>query len=391
MIFGAKDVRQELGRFSGDNCETCTEGYIYRLVRVTRFLVVFFISLIPLGSRYEAVCDSCEAVKEMDKIEGRHIEKTEFRKRSAALNTVTALKLCALALVLAAAVALPLTLTRPATPGPQALKNMITEDGTYTIQGADGRVLGIVHQADGKKTLTFYEISSPLSGTSAGKHSYIKRDYYTESADGKLTKDGVKLTRKMDNPGLLEDWYGTAVRMYAYDASTASLSMARGVDKLSSIQYEDTRVIYPLSYTASDGSTQVFTTVLYLEPDAHIEATFVPSGDDLDLLAMVTVKRMENGRTTTETAYRLGTDSITAAIQQQIGSNSTAGEIMAFVESAGLTPVTELRYHYYDSTKVYTSVELTAADETGTMQTETQNFEITRKGRYYIQKILDEQ
>ncbi len=389
MIFGVKEVRQELGRFNGEGCAGCTEGYIYRLVRITRFVVIFFISLIPLGSRYETVCDSCEAVAELDKAEGKRIAKTEFRKRTATLNTATALKLCALALVLAAAVVLPLTLIKPALLEPQALKDMITEDGTYMIQTADGHVMGIVDQADGEKTLTYFEATSRLTGEPGADGSFIRREHYTESADGTVTRDGVSLKRLAYNPGLLEDRNGVPVRTYKYDEAAGTLSISKGVDNLSDISYTKDRAEYPFDYTATDGSTQQFYIVLHLSPQQRVEATFVPSGDGAELLAMVAVKQMDNGRIASETAYLLMGDAIADAKTQGIGRSSTADEITAFIADKALTPTTVTSYTYFENTKVFTAIDFTSPDDTGAMETLTQQFDVVRKGGYYIQKMQD--
>ncbi len=386
MIFGVRDVRQELGGYSGDNCEACTEGYIYRLVRITRFLVVFFINLIPLGSRYEAVCDSCEAALEVDKTEGRRIAKAEFGKRITALNTVTVLRLCVCILLLAAAVALPLTLIKPAPPGPQLLKDMVTEDGIFTIQDSDGQVLGIIDQTDGQKTLTFYEKTSRLTGEPGADGSFIRREYYMESQSGTFEVNSVMLERVADNPGMLEDRYGMAVRIYHYDAATQTLSFARGIADLTSIVYQKNRVEYPFVYYAADGTAQDVFTVLLIEPDSQIEATFVPSDDGTDQLAIIIVRQFEHGRVSTESMYQLA---VSAAAQQGISRTSTAGDIKTFIESAGLTPSNVLAYNYFGNTKVYTSVELSIPDAAGSMQTITQPFEVVKKDGFYIQRIQD--
>ncbi len=387
MIFGIRDVRQELGRFSGENCEACTEGYIYRLVRVTRFFVIFFINLIPLKVRFETVCDGCKAAADKDYPEAKSIAKKEFGRRNAALDISTVLKICAFVLVVAAAIALPLMLVKPALLGPQAVKDMVTEDGIFTVQDASGHVMGIVEQAEGKKTLTFYEKTSRLSGEPGADGSFIRREYYVESESGTLNIDGVTLERSTDNPGVLEDRYGTAVRVYHYDAASQSLGFAKGINDLTSISYKSDRVDYPFIFYTADAGAKEVATVLLLEPDTQIEATYVPADDGTDQLAVLVIRQLERGRISSVSSYSLSGSDVAAAIQQGINRSSSAEDIRAFIGKSGLAASNILTYHYFENTKVYTSVELSMPDESGVMQTITQPFVVEKKGGYYLQKI----
>lgn len=58
LIFGLSDKRQLLAvlRYV---CETCGQEAAHQLVEVRRRFTVFFIPLIPLGSRYVDTCSWC--------------------------------------------------------------------------------------------------------------------------------------------------------------------------------------------------------------------------------------------------------------------------------------------------------------------------------------------
>lgn len=392
MMFGIRDVRRELGRFNGDNCGECTEGSIYQLAKITRYLVILFINLIPLRSRFEAVCDSCGNTAEVSPVEGKTIAKREFKGKYRSITTATVLRLCAFALVLAAAVALPLTLVKPAPLGPQAIKDMVTEDGIYSIQDADGHVMGIVEQKGGVKTLTFYEKTTRLAGEPGADGSFIRREYYKEAAEGgSLIIDGVNLERIADTPGVLEDRYGVPVRIYHYDAASQSLGYAQGIDDLTSIAYQKGRVDYPLTYRTAEGEEKNVAVVLYLEPDRRVQASYVPNNDGQDQLAVLTVKKLEGGRVTEESTYTTNSSVIALATQQGISHLSTIDAVMTFIQDNGLIPANVLTYHYFGNTKVYAYLELSMPDNAGSMQSVSQTYEVAQKGSYYVQHIIEEE
>ena len=392
MIFGVREVRQELGRFSGNNCEQCSKGYIYRLYLITRFVVIFFINLIPLSSRFETVCDSCEAAAIVDPITGKKLAKEHCRKKLSSLRTASVLKLCALALVVAAGVALPLILIKPVLPGPQALKDMVTEDGTYSILDSDGHIIGVVEQADGTKKLTYYEKTSHLVGEPGAEEGFTRREFYEETTeDGTWTFDGVNLERIADNPGILEDRYGIAVRVYHYDTSTQKLGYAQGISDLSAISYQSDRVDYPFAYYAADGTSKSVNSVLYLKPDQQIQTSFVTSDDGQDTLVVLMVSTLEDGRLKDKTTYTLSNSESQLAIKQGISPSSTIDNILAFVQDNQLTPAIVYTFHYFGNTKVYSAIDMGMQDSSGQMQTITQSFDTEEKDGYYLQTAVQQE
>lgn len=247
--------------------------------------------------------------------------------------------------------------------------------------------MGIVEQTEGKKTLTFYEKTSRLSGEPGADGSFTRREYYVESETGALSIDGVTLERSTDNPGVLEDRYGTAVRVYHYDPASKSLGFAKGINELTSISYKSDRVDYPFIFYTADGGTTEVATVLLLEPDMQIEATYVPADDGTDQLAVLVIRQLERGRISSVSTYSLSGSDVSAAIQQGINRSSSATVLRTFIDNAGLAASNILTYHYFENTKVFTSVDLSMPDESGVMQTITQPFVVEKKDGYYLQKI----
>ena len=391
MIFGVREIRTELGSYSSEQCEACNEGDLFRLAQMTRWLVVFGINLIPVSKRFESTCDGCENVRSIDYQTGRKTAILEFGPKHKAMQMAIILKLTTLALVVAAAIVLPTTLVKPAPLGPQALKNLVTENGLYSIQDAEGHVMGIVEQADGIKTLTFYEKTSRLVGEPGADGSFIRREYYQESAVANdLTEDGISLARISSSPGVLEDRYGTMVRVYHYDAASKTVGYAKGISDLSTIRYQSDRVDYPFTYYSDDGETKEVAVVLYLQPESRIEASFVPTPSGVDQIAVLNIKKFDGRRISEETTYSMSSSLIDLAIQAGLSRASTVADLMAFIEQNSLTPANRLTYHYFGDTKVYTSIDLEMPDGAGAMQRVTQSYNVYKKGGFYLQNIPEQ-
>ena len=389
MIFGKREVRKTIGSFGGDGCAACTEGDEYSLIRITKYLVVFFINLIPLKSRYEKTCVACSDSTVLDLKDGNAIARNEFGLSFLALNAAAILKLTALALIIAAAVVLPLALAQPASLSPQALKDLVTAEGLYSIQDAQGHVFGIVEMTGSEKKLTFYEKSTVLVGEPGADGSFIRREYYQEAQTDTASGTDVSLEPIADNPGILEDKYGTVVRLYYYDAANGIMGYAKGITDLSTVIYAPDKVYYPFTYFSTDSEPKDVAVMLYLQPSRRIEASFVSNASGADQLALLIVKSFDKDRITQDATYTFDSAVIALAVEAGINRESTADEIMAFVEKNALTPANQLTYQYYENTKVYTSVGLDMPDSSGVMQSVSQPYQVTVKNGYYIQQVIE--
>jgi hypothetical protein len=393
MIFGTRDVKNDLGTFSSEKCSACKDSYTYHFYKITRFIVVFFMNLIPLGSHYEAVCEGCEEARAVDANTGRGIAKQHFKKRSWALTAKTVFKLAAVAVVIGAAVALPLTLRFSLDTRPETLKVLVSEDGLYSIQDSEGEVLGVVQVTDGVNRLTYYDDTSVLVKEPGADGSFLKHDYRQEATNEAKQAD-LFLVRIPDNPGILEDRHGTPVRIYHYDTANDAIGYSRGVEDLSAIQYTSNKVTYPYKYYSSDKEEATeYTMVLYFAGNKELEATFIPElgSSEINQFVMLTVRELKNGRVISETVYHFGESTIALAKEAGLTQQSSAQDILDFIEqNKPDSMVTD--YEYYNNTKVITKMTLTLQDSDGNMQSVSQDFDVTVKNGYYIvQTVAEEQ
>lgn len=388
MIFGIKEVRNDLGEFSSDKCSACKSSELYHFYKITRFLVVFFINLVPLGSRFEAVCCGCEDTLAVDNRSGRATARKNFNKRRIAIAAKTALKLAAAAVIVAAAVTLPLTIRIPLDTRPETLKNLITEteDGLYGIQDRDGNVLGIVQIEEGERTLTYYDDVSVLV-KEPGADGSFKMHESRQEATNDAEQDDIFLVRIPDNPGVLEDRYGIPVRVYHYDSENDTLGYARGIDDLSTITYSADKVIYPFKYYSSSAEEPTsYVMVLYFAGDKQLLTTFIPelSTGETNQFVSLTVDEMKDSRIQTETQYVFDTDAINMAKQAGLTDQSSAQDILNFIDQDSADPLLITNYEYFENTKVVTNTTLTMPDSNGDMQSVSQVFNVTARNGYYI-------
>ncbi len=392
MIFGTREVSTDLGAFSSEKCSACKGSYTYHFYKITRFFVVFFMNLIPLGSHYEAVCEGCEDSKAVDGKTGRSIARQNFKKRSRALAVKTIFKLAATALVIAAAVVLPLTLRIPLDTRPETLKNLVTEDGLYSIQNSEGHVLGVVQIAEGMNLLTYYDDTSVLVKETGADGSF-KMHEYRQEATNESGQDDVFLVRIPGNPGILEDKYGTPVRIYHYDTETDALGYSRGVDDLSAIEYTPEKVVYPFKYYSSDTQEPTdYKLVLYFTGDKQLEATYIPelATGETNQFVMVTIRELKNGRIASEVIYHFDENTIALAKEAGLTHQSSAQDILNFIDQNALVSTMVTDFEYYKNTKVISKMTLSMQDAGGDMQSVAQEFDITVKNGYYIVQSVSE-
>ncbi len=392
MIFGTREVSTDLGAFSSEKCSVCKGSYTYHFYKITRFFVVFFLNLIPLGSHYEAVCEGCEDAKAVDGKTGRGIARQNFKKRSRALTAKTFFKLAAVAIVIAAAVALPLTLRIPLDTRPETLKSLVSEDGLFSIQNSEGEVLGVVQIAEGMNLLTYYDDTSVLVKETGADGSF-KMHEYRQEATNEAGQDDVFLVRIPDNPGILEDRYGTPVRIYHYDTETDAMGYSRGVEDLSAIEYKADKAVYPFKYYSTDTQEPTdYLLVLYFAGDKQLEATFIPqlATGETNQFVMLTVRDLKNGRIASETIYNFDDNTITLAKQAGLTQQSSAQDILNFIDQNTFASAMVTDFEYYKNTKVISKMTLSMQDSGGNMQSVSQEFDITVKDGYYIAQSVQE-
>ena len=387
MIFGIKEKEINMGSFSSSACSTCKEGGPYHLIKKTRYLVAFFISLIPVGSSYRYVCGQCENEEEIDTKAGQKEAKKVFRKRRLLLAFKDILKTAVFFGVIASAIILPLALIKAPVPDPQVFKDLVSEDGLYNIADKDGSILATVQVVDGQKTLTFYDRVSVLIGEPGADGTFLMHEYYHETEDAS-SENGVSLQRDMDEPGFLEDRYHVPVRMYYYNAATGSLGYATGIENLSSIVYTPDQVTYTYSYYTSDTDKETYVDVLYLDNGMRLKATFTPSvpGEAPDQFFSLSIEYFDHDRISKMAAYYFEETDMDAEKSDNISMNSTADDILNFIAQAAPDPALTAEFTYYENTNVLTSSLVSGPGESSDSDSIFQSYTVTEKSGYYIQQ-----
>ncbi len=388
MIFGIKEVRKDLGEFSSELCSACQNSERYHFYRITRYLVIFFIKLIPLGSEYEAVCTVCSDKVPVQTDSGRAIARAHFKKRLFALGFLTWLKLIIAAAIVAAVVALPLTIRIPLDTRPETLKSLITEteDGVYGIQDRDGRVLGIVQIEGGEKKLTHYDDVSVLVKEPGADGSFKMHEFRQEATNDTQTED-IFLVRIPDNPGILEDRNGIPVRIYHYDSANDALGYSRGVEDLTTITYSAGKAVYPYKYYSSDSEEPTsYVLALYFVQNKQLLATFIPKlpTGETNQFVSLSVEEMKDGRVQTDTQYVFDTNMVTQARQAGLTEQSSAQDILSFLEVNKPKPYLVTSNEYFENTKVVINTTLSMPDANDKMQSVSQTFNVTPRNGYYI-------
>lgn len=385
MIFGKREKNIEIGSFSSEQCKECKDSYTYKLLMITRYFVVFFINLIPLGTRYEYVCDGCGFKETAETNAGREALKEEFKRKKFRAELFNFLKLLAFAAVIAAAVILPLTLIKNYGADPEFYKNLVSADGQYCISDKSGDILATVSVSGDVKTLTFLDKVSQLVDEPGADGTFYIHQYYQEATD---SKGKSIIVRSNSDPGVLMDRYNIPVRDYFYDSSNDTLGYAFGVNDLSKIQYSSGKAVYPFTYYESDNSKENYVTVLFIEDGKRLNATFISSetGGAADEFASLEVQEYTGGKVTKDTLYYFGDDTLSLAKSSGLSQNSSSDDLLNFIQKNNVDPYRITEYGYYKDTKVLSSQALSMADENGAMQKVTQNYDVTEKDGYYIQK-----
>jgi hypothetical protein len=58
FIAGTRRTGKAIGQFAG-SCRNCSKSTAHTAVRVSRFITLFFVPLIPIGQSYLVVCNVC--------------------------------------------------------------------------------------------------------------------------------------------------------------------------------------------------------------------------------------------------------------------------------------------------------------------------------------------
>ncbi len=390
MIFGIREKRAALGRFTSATCGACKSGKEYAFVKKTKYLVIFFINLIPLKTTYESVCKECDDISDVDTEAGRQTVKEHFAGENAKRNALDAAKIVAAVVIIAAAVVLPVLLIKIPVATPEELKALVDEDGTYNILQEDGTVLGTVNITDGEKTLSFYDHIRVLKGDNSADGSFLMHEHYYEVVDEET--GATELKRLDDDTGVLQDQYLTDVRIYYYDLANDALGYYRGVVDLSTISYSDDKVIYPYIYYVNDTEPEQYSEVLYLTTDKQVRATFIDTDAQDGAAHAVTIEVAElddQNRAVNRSIYQFDDDTITLAETANLTTDSTIDEVLSFIDTNALSPTQSLAYIYYEGTSVITQTDYTQPDTSGTMQTVTQAYTITEKDGFYIMEAAE--
>ena len=389
MFFGIRNKRTALGRFTSEKCTVCKDGTEYAFIKKTKYLVAFFINLIPLKTTYESVCKQCGDVSDVKTRVGKEIAQKEFASEYTKRNLIDIAKVAAAVIVVAAAVLLPILLVHVPATSPETLKSLVSEDGVYNILQEDGTVLGTVDITDGEKTLTFYDRIRVLTGEPGADGSFLLHEYFYEKTN---TETGeTALVRLADDPGVLQDRYSRDVRTYHYDVAADALGYARGVVDLSTIEYSADKVIYPFVFYLDSGEAKDYTEVLYLMPDQQLHVTFIGAASDNDLIQAIAIEvaDMDGDRAMKRDIYQFDTTTIGLAQANGLSPASTAEDFLTFILDNALTPIQSMTYQYYGDTNVITQNTYSQPDDTGVMQTVTQDYIITEKDGYYIMQAAE--
>jgi hypothetical protein len=296
MIFGTRKVQSALGKFTSDKCTACKKSSEYVFFRITKYFVVFFVNLIPIGTSYECECINCDDQLSIDKKAGRKLAKQKFNIENSNQNFVIFFKLFIAMLVIAAAIVLPLIFVNPPT-SPQVLKDLVEEDGVYNIFNRDAERIGIVSVNDGVKQLTFYNDISNYKSAQGETYTLHKR--YEEI----LTEQGSYMSPIADDFSSLYDRNSIIVQRYYYDIANNSYGYNVGVFDLSTIEYSENKSIYPVTVYASKDDIASFKLILFKDDEREIYARFIISEEGDHEFYDVRVVEKSNGLDIKETLY----------------------------------------------------------------------------------------
>ncbi len=383
MRFGIREKKTVLGSFTSERCGTCKKSIEFRMEKAVWYAVVLGVNLIPLRARYESVCARCGTAAPVKNRIARRLARKHFAGRQLIQQLWMAVRLLIAVSVVAAAVALPLTIRIPVSRDVETLKALVSADGDYAIKDGSDQMLAIVHVENGVKTLLWYDKLSVLTGTGSRGGKFYLHETYQEAAD---SAGNTILIRNIDDPGRLLDQYNSIIRLYYYDEAADALGFYQGVETLSDIQYKPGKVVYPNINFDEDGEKQQYVTVLYILSNAQVRAQFMESaqGGSFNRLVAVSIDAIRGGRVTDQSYYYLDDEAISLAAQAGLTQDSEAQDFADFIEANGISATITTHYEYFGNTGVVASETDTAPDENGDMQTSTTAFNITEKNGYYI-------
>lgn len=377
MIFGVKENKAALGQFTSENCASCKNSSKYIFYRITKFIVIFFIKLIPISNRYESECLECEDIIKIDKKAGKKLAKQKFGVENSNQNFLIFVKLFFVAIVVAAAVVLPMILITPPL-SPNMVKTLVDEPGSYTIVDKDDRTLAVVQVVDDQKKLTFYNDISDYK-TPDGKMFELHK-YYEE----KQTEDGTQMAAKVDNIGTLIDDNRVNVQRYYYDIANGTYGFAIGVTDLSSIEYTNKKTVYPLSYVISANQTMTSTLVIFNESDWEIDARFEITEDGTEKLIDIQFMEKQDGRVVSETSYLPQAKDGSVIYLGSLSSASSGQEYYDFIMNTDLQISYKENYTYFENTNIIMNSTTTTTDENGNTNVSEEKYDIVKKSGYYI-------
>lgn len=389
LIFGKREKSTDVGIFTSSKCRDCKKTYQYRLVTFTLYIVVFFVNLIPLESRFECICSNCGKTESVDTKAAQEYLKKDFRKKKALIDLINFIKIAVAVAIVVAAIILPLTLIKDYGPDPEFLKSLVSEqDGVYNVENKNGDLLATVSVTGGKKSLTFLDRVSQLVGEPGVDGTFYMHMYYQEATDS--SNKNTILVRIPDDPGILSDKYDVPVRLYTYNFSSDSLGYTWGIEDLSKIQYTPDKVIYNFSNYSSK-QKENDTVILYLKDNLRLTLSFIPSvsGGEADQFSSLEVQSYADGRLIKDTNYYFDSNLLSLAESSGLSKNSTSDELLSFIDKNKPDPLAVKEYNYYKDTKVLSSVNFSMLDTSGTMQPYTQSYDITENKGYYIQKAAE--
>ena len=379
MIFGTRKTRVALGQFTSEECTSCKKNKEYIFYRVTKFIVIFFINLIPIGSSYECDCTSCDDTLGIDKAAGAKIAKTKFGEETSNQNFIVFLKLFVAAIVIAAAIALPLIFVRPQT-SPQILKNLVDQDGQYTIIDRNTELVGVVSVVNGESQLIVYDDIS--------RYKSPQGDFFTlhKRFEEVMTTDGSFLSPIADDFGSLIDENDINVQRYYYDIANNSYGFFVGVKDLSTIERTKGKTVYPMNVYNSDTDIIDYKLIVFDDAQRGMNVRYVSFEDGLEELIDIRVVEKTNGLITSETLYSQTMDSTQINFIGAVNSGSDAQAFYEFIMNNSLTVEYVEKYTYYKNTQVISNIETTVYDSEGNMSVSTVNYEIAERDGYYILK-----
>lgn len=376
MIFGIKEKRAALGQFTSEKCSSCKKDK-YIFIRITRFIVIFFIKLIPISNRYESECVACEDITKIDKKAGKKLAKQKFAVENSNQNFLITVKLFFAVIVVAAAVLLPIFLIAPPM-SPDMIKTLVDEPGTYTIADEDDRTLAIVQVTDDQKILTFYNDVSDYK-TPDGKEFELHK-YYQE----KVTQDGSYMVADVDNFAALKDHNGVNVQRYYYDIAKGTYGFSLGVTDISSIEYSDNKAVYPIDIYISDTQTMKSKVVMYDEDDWKIDVRIEIAEDGSEKIIDMQFMEKQDGRVVTETSYMPQAKDGSVVYIGGLNSASNGQEYYDFIKNNDLQIGYISTYTYYKDTNIRIGSATTTTDQNGNTNVTEEKFNIDKKYGYYI-------